>query len=266
MIYAILLIIGTNIDMTNTLNILDFDDNGHAVIEIPQIQYDYSLILNHWQDIECQLEEIEEDLSCCDTEERRCFLEKARKVVLEYWEKSEDNGSDEYDEGGWYIEVLKEAGYEEKEIGEFEFEGNEIDEVELKLSKSNIHLDVKCDEDEVYLCVYHFRLKHSLAWYLMNRLDHEIAMINRQIEKTSGLLKICDSNDHFDKAITIVKESKCSLIARNRLMKEFHLSEIQAEHILSTTLRELTATTMDCVLRDLDSYATVMSLLKDLKE
>ena len=241
MIYAILLIIGTNIDMTNTLNILDFDDNGHAVIEIPQIQHDYSLVLNHWQDIKFQLEEIEEDLSCCDTEGRRCFLEKARKLLLEYGEKSE-------------------------EFGEFEFEENEIDEVELKLSKSNTHLDIKCDEDEVYLCVYHFRLKHSLAWYLMNRLDYEIAMIGRQIEKTSGLLKICDSNDHFDKAITIVKESKCSLIARNRLMKEFHLSEIQAEHILSTTLRELTATTMDCVLRDLDSYATVMSLLKDLKE
>ena len=136
-------------NMTNTSNILDFDDNGCAVIEIPQIQHDYSLMLNHWQDIKFQLEEIEEDLSCCDTEERRCFLEKARKVVLEYWEKSEDNGSDEYDEGGWYIEVLKEAGYEEKEIGEFEFEENEIDEVELKLSKSNTHLDIKCDEDEV---------------------------------------------------------------------------------------------------------------------
>ena len=227
--------------MTNTSNILDFDDNGCAVIEIPQIQHDYSLMLNHWQDIKFQLEEIEKDLLCCDTERRRCFLEKARKLLLEYREKSE-------------------------EFGEFEFEENEIDEVELKLSKSNIHLDVKCDEDEVYLCVYHFRLKHSLAWYLMNRLDYEIAMINRQIEKTSGLLKICDSNDHFDKAITIVKESKCSLIARNRLMKEFHLSEIQAEHILSTTLRELTATTTDSVLRDLDFYASVTSLLRDLKE
>ena len=241
MIYAILLIIGTNIDMTNTLNILDFDDNGHAVIEIPQIQHDYSLVLNHWQDIKFQLEEIEEDLSCCDTEGRRCFLEKARKLLLEYGEKSE-------------------------EFGEFEFEENEIDEVELKLSKSNTHLDIKCDEDEVYLCVYHFRLKHSLAWYLMNRLDYEIAMIGRQIEKTSGLLKICDSNDNFDKAITIIRESNCLLTSRNGLMKEFQLSEIQAEHILSTTLRELTATTTDSVLRDLDFYASVTSLLRDLKE
>lgn len=226
-------------------NILDFDDNGYAVIEIPQIQHDYSLVLNHWQDIECQLEEIEEDLSCYDTEGRRRFLEKARKLLLEYMEKSE-------------------------EFGEFEFEENEIDdeidEVELKLSKSNIHLDVKCDEDEVYLRVYHFRLKHSLAWYLMNRLNHEIAMMGRQIEKTSGLLKICDSNDHLDKAITIIRESNCLLTSRNGLMKEFQLSEIQAEHILSTTLRELTAATTDNVLRDLDFYASVTSLLRDLKE
>ena len=70
-------------------NILDFDDNGRAVIEIPQIQHDYSLVLNHWQDIKSQLEEIEEDLSCCDTEGRRRFLEKARKLLLEYREKSE---------------------------------------------------------------------------------------------------------------------------------------------------------------------------------
>ena len=107
--------------MTNTSNILDFDDNGRAVIEIPQIQHDYSLVLNHWQDIKSQLEEIEEDLSCCDTEGRRRFLEKARKLLLEYREKSE-----------WF--------------GEFEFKENEIDdkidEVELKLSKSNINLDV----------------------------------------------------------------------------------------------------------------------------
>lgn len=35
-------------------------------------------------------------------------------------------------------------------------------------------------------------------------------------------------------------------------MNEFQLSEIQAEHILFTTLRELTAATTDSVLRDLD--------------
>lgn len=250
--------------MTNTLNILDFDDNGRAIIEIPQIQHDYSFVLNHWQDIECQLDEIDDDLSCFDTEERRRFLEKTKKLLLEHRKKSKDCGSEENDERKHYIEVLKEVGYDENDIEGFEFE---IDEVELKLSKSNIHLDVKYDEeDEVYLCVYHFRLKHSLAWYLMNRLDHEIAMIDRQIEKTSGLLKICDSNDNFDKAITIIRESNCLLTSRNGLMKEFRLSEVQAEHILSTTLRELTATTTDSVLRDLDFYASVTSLLRDLKE
>ncbi len=250
--------------MTNILNILDFDDNGRAIIEIPQIQHDYSFVLNHWQDIECQLDEIDDDLSCFDTEERRRFLEKTKKLLLEHRKKSKDCGSEENDERKHYIEVLKEVGYDENDIEGFEFE---IDAVELKLSKSNIHLDVKYDEeDEVYLCVYHFRLKHSLAWYLMNRLDHEIAMIDRQIEKKSGLLKVCDSEDHFDKAIIIIRESNCLLTARNELMKKFQLSEIQAEYILSVTLRELASTTMDNVLRDLDFYAIVKSLLIDLKE
>lgn len=73
--------------MTNILNILDFDDNGRAIIEIPQIQHDYSFILNHWQDIECQLDEIDDDLSCFDTEERRRFFRKNKKVVIGTQEK-----------------------------------------------------------------------------------------------------------------------------------------------------------------------------------
>ena len=74
--------------MMDFKNILDFDDNGCAVIEIPQIQHDYSLILI----IGRILKEIEEDLSCCDTEVRRRFLEKSRKLLLEYREKSEEFG------------------------------------------------------------------------------------------------------------------------------------------------------------------------------
>lgn len=254
--------------MTKTLNILDFDDSGRAVIEIPQIQQDYSIVLNHWHDIECQLKEIEEDLSCPDTEARRRFLEKTRKLLLEHKGRIEDSNSGEYDKREYYIEVLKEAGYDEKEIEGFEFEEDKPDEVELKLSGTDVQLDVKYeDEDEVVkcLCVYHFRLKHSLAWYLINRLDHEIAMVDRQIEKTSGLLKICDRDDHCDRAITIIAKSNCLLKARNCLMEEFRLSEIQAEHILSVRLGELSSTTMDSVLQQLEFYTAVKSLLMDLK-
>lgn len=32
----------------NPPNILDIEDNGYALIEIPQIQTDYSFMLNHW--------------------------------------------------------------------------------------------------------------------------------------------------------------------------------------------------------------------------
>lgn len=253
--------------MTNITNILDFDDNGRAIIEIPRIQDDYSFVLNHWQNIECQLDEIEEDLLCSDTEGRRRFLKKTKKLLLEYREKLEE--SEEYDES-YSIEELKECGYDEKEIEEFlngESEEDEIDEVELKLSKANIHLDVVYDseEGENYLCVYHFQLKHSLAWYLMNRLDHEIVMVEQQIKKMSGLLKIYDSEDNLDKAITIMRQSNCPMMARNGLMEEFQLSEIQSEHILSMKLRELTGMIRSQILQVLEYYAAVKSLLIDLK-
>lgn len=65
--------------MENISNILDFDENGRAVIEIPRVQDNYSFILNHWQNIECQLTEIENDLSYLEPGEKRLFLENVKK-------------------------------------------------------------------------------------------------------------------------------------------------------------------------------------------
>ena len=90
---------------------------------------------------------------------------------------------------------------------------SEEEKFETKLLAANIPLCVKYDEEteEAVLCVSHFKLKHSLAWYLMNRLDHEIAMIDQQIEKTSGLLNIVSCENKLDKAILTIRESNSYL-------------------------------------------------------
>lgn len=253
--------------MENISNILDFDDNGRATIEIPRIQEDYSFILNHWQDIESQLAEIENDLSYLGVGEKRSFLEKAKKLFLEYKEsedlchKDNDDSSDNIDSDDDYIDDI--------DFDKFIFDENDSDEqkLEMKLSVASTSLCVKYDEEaeETTLCVFHFKLKHSLAWYMMNRLDHEIAMLDQQIEKTSGLLKIVGLENNLDKAILTISQSNSLLVARNKLMEEFQLTKIQAENILSMKLKALTSTTEDDALADLRFYTSIKSILTALK-
>lgn len=256
--------------MENISNILDFDDNGRAVIKIPRLQEDYSFILNHWQDIEIQLAEIENDLSHLDPGEKRSFLEKAKKIFVEYREsedfKHKDNNVDsEYidsDDDG-LDDLFNDIDFDKFFLDE---DNSDEQKLEMKLSAANASLRVNYDEEseEPTLCVFHFKLEHSLAWYLMNRLDHEIAMIDQQIEKTSGLLKIVSVENNLDKAILTIRQSNNLLVARNKLMEEFQLTEIQAENILSTKINTLTSTTEDDALADLRLYTSIKSILTAL--
>ncbi len=267
--------------MENISNILDFDDNGRAVIKIPRLQEDYSFILNHWQDIEIQLAEIENDLSHLEPGEKRSFLEKAKKIFVEYREsedfkhKDNDDDSDDIDsdddglnDDGLDDDYLNDL-FNDIDFDKFFLDEDNSDEqkLEMKPSAANTSLRVNYDEEseEPTLCVFHFKLEHSLAWYLMNRLDHEIAMIDQQIEKTSGLLKIVGVENNLHKAILTIRQSNSLLVARNKLMEEFQLTEIQAENILSMKLKTLTSTTEDNALADLRLYTSIKSILTALK-
>ena len=262
--------------MENISNILDFDDNGRAVIKIPRLQEDYSFILNHWQDIEIQLAEIENDLSHLEPGEKRSFLKKKKKIFVEYREsedfkhKDNDDDSDDIDsdDDGLDDDYLNDL-FNDIDFDKFFLDEDNSDEqkLEMKLSAANTSLRVNYDEEseEPTLCVFHFKLEHSLAWYLMNRLDHEIAMIDQQIEKTSGLLKIVGVENNLHKAILTIRQSNSLLVARNKLMEEFQLTEIQAENILSMKLKTLTSTTEDNALADLRLYTSIKSILTALK-
>lgn len=264
--------------MENISNILDFDENGRAVIEIPRVQDNYSFILNHWQNIECQLTEIENDLSYLEPGEKRLFLENVKKILVKYRESedcnhkdndddfddNDDDNDDDFDEA-----YLNDIDFNNIDFNEYfsDEDDSEEEKFETKLLAANIPLCVKYDEEteEAVLCVSHFKLKHSLAWYLMNRLDHEIAMIDQQIEKTSGLLNIVSCENKLDKAILTIRESNSYLAARNKLMEEFQLTEIQAENILSMKLKTFVSTTEDDVLADLSLYTSIKSILTALK-
>ena len=208
---------------------------------------------------------------------------KCKKILVKYKESedcnhkdndddfddNDDDNDDDFDEA-----YLNDIDFNNIDFNNIDFneyfsdeDDSEEEKFETKLLAANIPLCVKYDEEteEAVLCVSHFKLKHSLAWYLMNRLDHEIAMIDQQIEKTSGLLNIVSCENKLDKAILTIRESNSYLAARNKLMEEFQLTEIQAENILSMKIKTFVSTTEDDVLADLSLYTSIKSILTALK-
>ena len=130
--------------------ILDFNDNGGAVIEIPQIGNSYSLVVNHWEKTEIQLQEIEKDLQQSDSEQRTIFLKKYAEELRKFQERFQ----------------------------QFDLNDNEEEDDDEKV--------MDCADKELH--IYNFELKHSLAWYLMSCVDAEIIKVENEIDNQRGIL------------------------------------------------------------------------------
>ena len=199
--------------------ILDFNDNGSAIIEIPQIGNDYSLMVNHWYSVDYQLKQIKDDLKKSDSEQRTIFLKKYAKELKNHKEHFQQNDIEDFDDD---LEAISDE--------EREFYEDDINKLFFHYHNTGI--------GEGYLSIDEFELKHSLAWYLMNVIDDEIKKIETEIEKQKGL-KICAAD--VDKTIKIIRESATPFDASINLMQHFSLSKIQAKAALELTLKSITS-------------------------
>ncbi|MDH8700938.1 hypothetical protein M2138_000272 [Dysgonomonadaceae bacterium PH5-43] len=265
-------------NITNTYSVLDFDENGCATIEIPQVQSDYSFILNHWQNSHIQIDEIERDLLYTDSEERKLFLEKSKKTLLNY-QKYFLNDYGDYAEDTDLIttdeihQELQDSDYalseEEKAKWDDIFESDIDWDWDWKEDKDKINTTIDTaynDEDNSqYLIVRNFKLKHSLAWYLMNRIEEEIIKVKKEIEGYRGILKIL-KNDDTKNVIDTIKMSRNTTDAYNQLMQKFNLSEIQANMICNMILQRFTSLLDEEVIEIIEEYVVIQSFLEKLKE
>ena len=189
-------------------NILDFNDNGGAIIEIPQIDSDYSLVLNHWKRADIELQKIEQDILKSDSPQRTNFLKKCAEEIQQF------------------------IGFEDSNIL---FEEKEYDSEEERLfyeEEQNKNIEYTCGET---LCIYNFELKHSLAWYLMNRVNSEIEKIEQEIEIQKTFVRLSKSIDEY---IGIIRKAKSEYQSITELIKHFSLSKLQAKAVVDLPLRE----------------------------
>jgi len=202
-------------------NILDFTDNGGAIIEIPKIDNDYSLVVNHWKSVENQLQEIEKDLLESDSPERTDFLKKYAEELQKH--KPHFLECDKYDE---YVEY--EYDYVDEESDEEEQFYH--DERNRSINFWDSRFGGEC------ISIYNFELKHSLAWYVMDCLDNETAKIEQKIEIQKGVAKILS---HIDEVMIINRKAESHFAMYKELMQRFPLSELQAKMIANLRLSSL---------------------------
>jgi hypothetical protein len=102
-------------------------------------------------------------------------------------------------------------------------------------------------------------LKHSVTWYLYNRVDNEIIKIENRIEGLNGIIKAVDN---LGKVLKIIKDSNSPDEAVANLMQKQKFSELEARSASKMTLEQLDSKK---VLAYIEYLNSIKSLLLNLK-
>jgi DNA gyrase subunit A len=109
-------------------------------------------------------------------------------------------------------------------------------------------------------------LKEMIKYFVEHRHDVVVRRTKYDLKKAEERAHILDglivASDNIDKVIEIIKKSSNADNARQNLIKEYDLSEVQAKAIVEMRLRQLTGLEQD-KLRD--EYNGLLELIKDLK-
>ena len=109
-------------------------------------------------------------------------------------------------------------------------------------------------------------LKEMIKYFVEHRHDVVVRRTKYDLKKAEERAHILDglivASDNIDKVIEIIKKSSNADDARQNLIKEYDLSEVQAKAIVEMRLRQLTGLEQD-KLRD--EYNGLLELIKDLK-
>ncbi|HOB24417.1 MAG TPA: DNA gyrase C-terminal beta-propeller domain-containing protein, partial [Kaistella sp.] len=98
---------------------------------------------------------------------------------------------------------------------------------------------------------------------IVRRTEYELKKAKERAHILEGFMKVIGTQDDLDKAIAIIRHSANPQEAKDGLMKEFDLSEIQAQAILDLRLARLTGMELDKIRAE---YEEIMNLIKDLED
>ena len=98
---------------------------------------------------------------------------------------------------------------------------------------------------------------------IVRRTQYELRKAQERAHILEGFMKVIGSQESLDKAISIIRHSANPQEAKEGLIAEFELSEIQAQAILDLRLARLTGMELDKIRAE---YEEIMALIKDLED
>ncbi|MBN1574136.1 MAG: DNA gyrase subunit A [Deltaproteobacteria bacterium] len=110
-------------------------------------------------------------------------------------------------------------------------------------------------------------LKDAILHFIYHRRDVVLRRtryeLKRAEERAHILVGLVKALENIDEVISIIKSSKSQPEAKERLMKRFKFSDIQAQAILDMRLGRLTSLEIEKVIKE---YEEVLALIKELKK
>ncbi|MBH1959575.1 MAG: DNA gyrase subunit A [Flavobacteriia bacterium] len=134
--------------------------------------------------------------------------------------------------------------------------------LQTSFSVNNIAL-VKGRPEQLNLknIIHHFvDHRHEIV---VRRTQYELKKAKERAHILEGFMKVIGTQDDLDKAIAIIRHSSNPAEAKEGLMKEFDLSEIQAQAILDLRLARLTGMELDKIRAE---YDEIMNLIKNFED
>lgn len=112
-------------------------------------------------------------------------------------------------------------------------------------------------KDIIYNFVEH---RHDVV---TRRTEYELRKAKERAHILEGFMKVIATQDTLDKAIAIIRHSANPQAAKEGLIAEFDLSDIQAQAILDLRLARLTGMELDKIR---DEYNEIMKIIADLED
>ena len=113
-------------------------------------------------------------------------------------------------------------------------------------------------------------LKDMLKYFVEHRHDVVVRRTKFELKKAEERAHILEglivASDNIDKVIKLIRSSKNADDAREKLISEFKLSEIQAKAIVEMRLRQLTGLEQDKLRTEFDELMRTIADLKDILE
>ncbi|RZJ38717.1 MAG: DNA gyrase subunit A, partial [Chryseobacterium sp.] len=98
---------------------------------------------------------------------------------------------------------------------------------------------------------------------IVRRTKYELRKAQERAHILEGFMKVIGTQDSLDRAIAIIRHSANPAAAKEGLIEEFELSEIQAQAILDLRLARLTGMELDKIRAE---YEEIMAMIADLED